>query len=197
MATVGAPTGSWMLQQLDFATRAHHVPADAGRLSLFTAKMTADKYVEFLSRIYSFEAPIEARWKRMPELQRVIDVGPRIRTPYLLSDLAALNAAPELLPAPNLVGAEQGLGWMYVVERGRRLNGMLHRHLVKRLPRELTIAGNYLLASSPSGQRWHELGVVLDRAASDHHQAEQIINAAHRAFRALRMTPVFTGQRAA
>ncbi|NVB78080.1 MAG: biliverdin-producing heme oxygenase [Kofleriaceae bacterium] len=186
-----------MLQQLDFATRAHHVPADSGRLSLFTAKMTPDKYVEFLSRIYSFEAPIEARWKRMPELQKAIDVAPRIRTPFLLSDLGALNAAAELLPAPNLVGAEQGLGWMYVVERGRRLNSMLYRHLMKRLPRELTIAGNYLLSSSPTGQRWHELGKALDKAAADHHQADQIINAAHRAFRALRMTPVFTGQRAA
>jgi heme oxygenase len=186
-----------MLQQLDFATRAHHVPADAGRLALFTAKITPEKYTEFLSRLYSFEAPIEARWKRMPELQRVIDVAPRVRTPFLLSDLAALGTAPELLPAPNLVGIEQGLGWMYVVERGRRLNAMLHRHLLKRLPRELTIAGNYLLASASTGQRWHELGQALDKAASNAGHTDQILNAAHRAFRALRMTPVSISRRAA
>ena len=190
-------TGSWMLQQLDFATRAHHVPADAGRLALFSAKMTPAKYVDFLSRIYVFEAPIEARWKSMPELQHVIDVAPRVRTPYLHTDLTTLGTAPEAHPAPNLVGAEQGLGWLYVVERGRRLNGMLYRHLLKRLPRELTIAGNYLLASSPTGSRWKELGIALDKAATDHGHAEQIINGAHRAFRALRMAPVTAGQRAA
>jgi heme oxygenase len=197
MTTTGAATGSWMLPQLDFATRAHHVRADAGRLALFSAKMTTDKYVEFLSRIYSFEAPIEERWKRMPELQHVIDVVPRIRTPYLRNDLTALGAVPELLPPPTIVGAEQGLGWLYVVERGRRLNGMLYRHLIKRLPRGLTIAGTFLLASSPTGLRWKQLGAVLDAAATDHGHAEQIINGAHRAFRALRMTPTFVGQRAA
>ena len=183
-------SGSWMLRQLDYLTRTHHVAADAGRLALFHPSITADRYVDFLSRLYSFEAPIEARWKRTPELAQVIDVERRIRTPYLLADLHALGAQPELLPAPNFVGIEQALGWMYVVERGRRLNGMLHRHLQRRLPREAMLGGNYLVASSSSGTRWEELGRALDRVASNSVETDQILNAANRAFRALRMTPV-------
>jgi heme oxygenase (biliverdin-IX-beta and delta-forming) len=190
-------SGSWMLRQLDYVTRQHHVPADAGRLALFNQGVTADRYVEFLSRLYSFEAPIESRWKRMPELARVLDVERRIRTPFLLADLHALGAQPELLPAPTFVGVEQAMGWMYVVERGRRLNGMLHRHLQRRLPREAMLGGNYLVASASSGARWEELGRALDKVAFNSAATDQIINAAHRAFRALRMTPVITSQRAA
>jgi heme oxygenase len=187
-----------MLTQLDYATRAHHVPADAPRLALFGKGVTAERYTDYLSRLYSFEAPIEMRWKRMADLERVIPVEPRIRTPFLLADLHALGVAPELLPAPNLIGAEQALGWMYVVERGRRLNAMLHRHLARHLPRETMIAGNYLHASSPSGGRWHELCEALDHVARKQTViAEQIINAAHRAFRALRMTPMTFSKRAA
>jgi heme oxygenase len=190
-------SGSWMLRQLDFITRAHHVPADAGRMALFNKGVTPERYVDFLTRLYSFEAPIEARWKRIPDLARVIDVERRIRTPFLLSDLHALGTQPELLPSQNFVGIEQALGWMYVVERGRRLNGMLYRHLQRRLPRETMLGGNYLIASSSSGARWEELGRALDKVAYNTVETDQIINAANRAFRALRLVPTFTGQRAA
>ena len=188
---------SWMLRQLDYATRAHHVPADAGRLALFGHGLTRDGYVDFLSRLYAFEAPIEMRWKRMVELERVLHVAARIRTPSLLADLTALGVNPELLPAPNFIGVEQALGWMYVVERGRRLNGMLHRHLARRLPREVMIGGSYLLVSSPSGPRWQQLATALDKVAYNSSMADQIINAAHRAFRLLRLTPVASDRRAA
>jgi heme oxygenase (biliverdin-IX-beta and delta-forming) len=190
-------SGSWMLRQLDFVTRPHHVPADAGRLALFNQGVTRERYVDFLGRLYSFEAPIEARWKRIPELTRILDVERRIRTPYLLADLHALGVQPELLPTPSFTGVEQALAWMYVVERGRRLNGMLHRHLQRRLPREAMLGGNYLIASSSSGQRWEELGRALDKVAYNSATTDQIINAAHRAFRALRLTPTLTSQRAA
>ncbi|HUS32121.1 MAG TPA: biliverdin-producing heme oxygenase [Kofleriaceae bacterium] len=183
-------SGSWMLRQLDYVTRPHHVPADAGRLALFNKGVTPERYVDFLSRLYSFEAPIEARWKRMPELATVLDVERRIRTPFLLADLHALGAQPELLPVPNFIGIEQALGWMYVVERGRRLNGMLYRHLQRRLPREAMLGGNYLVASTSSGARWEELGRTLDKVANNAVKTDQIVNAANRAFRALRMTPI-------
>jgi heme oxygenase len=186
-----------MLRQLDYATRAHHVPADAGRLALFGQGVTRERYVDYLSRLYSFEAPIETRWMLTIGLERVIDVEARRKTPWLLSDLTTLGVNPELLPAPTFVGVEQALGWMYVVERGRRLNGMLHRHLARRLPREVMVGGNYLLISSPSGPRWQQLAAALDKVAHNSSIAEQIINAAHRAFRLLRMTPVALDIRAA
>ena len=181
---------SWMLRQLDYATRAHHVQADAARIALFQHGVTRERYVEFLARVYAFEAPIEARWKQMPDLMRVIHVEPRIRTGYLLSDLRALGVVPDLLMPPSFVGVEQALGWMYVVERGRRLNGMLHRHLTRRLPAETMLGGNYLVASSStSGHRWEELGRVLDEFTHTAVMTDQIINAANRAFKALRAVP--------
>lgn len=182
-------SGPWMLAQLDFATRAHHVHADAGRMALLGGPITRARYEEFLARLYAFEAPVERRWQEIAELGHIVELAPRLRTGFLVSDLTTLGVAVEPpVPAP-FVGVEQALGWMYVVERGRRLNALLLRHLARRLPREITIAGNYLAASSPCGARWQQLGAALDRYASDHVIAEQIINAAQRAFRSLRQAP--------
>jgi heme oxygenase len=179
---------SWMLQQLDYATRAYHVAADAGRVALLGANITREKYVEYLARTYAYEAPIEARWQVTRGLDRVIDVPRRMRTGYLASDLRALGGSIEIVTPASFVGIEQALGWMYVVERGRRMNGMLQRHLLRRMRNVMTIAGNYLAASSPIGTRWQQLGVTLDQVANNGAIAEQIINAAHRAFRQLRVT---------
>jgi heme oxygenase len=189
---------SWMLQQLEYATRGYHVSADAGRIALLAATITRDKYIEYLSRTYGFEAPIEARWQATPGLDRVIDVPRRMRVGFLASDLRALGCVPDNLMPAAFVGVEQALGWMYVVERGRRMNGMLQRHLLRRLPSVMAIAGNYLAASSPIGTRWQQLGITLDEVARTHSIADQIINASHRAFRALRlMQPHAAGKHAA
>jgi heme oxygenase len=179
---------SWMLQQLDYATRGHHIAADAARVSLLGTGACRDRYLDYLARTFAFEAPIEMRWQQTPGLDRVVDVQRRLRTGFLASDLRALGFVPEALAPAPFVGVEQALGWMYVVERGRRMNGMLRRHLLRRMPQELTIAGNYLAASSPIGTRWQQLGLTLDQVADNHATAEQIINAAQRAFRALRLT---------
>lgn len=186
---------SWMLQQLDYATRGYHVAADAGRIALLGATITREKYAEYLARTYAFEAPIEARWQVTPGLDRVIDVARRVRTGFLASDLRALGLAPEPVTPSVFVGVEQALGWMYVVERGRRMNGMLQRHLMRRIPGVMTIAGNYLAASSPLGMRWQQLGLTLDQVARNGATAEQIINAAHRAFRLLRLTQPMAAMR--
>lgn len=177
-----------MLQQLDYATRGHHLTADAMRMSLLGTGACRERYLDYLARTFAFEAPVETRWQQTAGLDRVVDVQRRLRTGFLASDLRALGFVAEgLAPAP-FCGVEQALGWMYVIERGRRMNGMLHRHLLRRMPRELAIAGNYLAASSPIGTRWQQLGITLDQVAHNHAIAEQIINAAQRAFRALRLT---------
>jgi heme oxygenase len=177
-----------MLRQLDYATRGHHVAADAGRIALLGVNITRDKYTEYLARTYAFEAPIEARLQSSPALDRVLDVRNRLRVGFLASDLRALGRAPDNLMPAGFVGVEQALGWLYVVERGRRMNALLLRHLQRRLPSEMAIAGNYLAACSPIGARWEQLGATLDQVAGNYTIAEQIINAAHRAFRALRHT---------
>lgn len=183
---------SWMLAQLEFATRAHHVAADAGRITLLSGAVTRERYEEYLAKVFQFEAPIEARWQKIIGLESVIELKPRLRAGFLISDLSALGLRIESTPVAELVGVEQALGWMYVVERGRRMNALLYRHLVRRLPQQMAVAGNYLNASSPCGERWQGLGAALDKFANNHAIVEQIINAAHRAFRAHRGAPRFT-----
>lgn len=183
---------SWMLAQLDHATRSHHMAADAGRIGLLSGPITRERYEDYLVRVYNFEAPIEARWQKTIGLGSVVELVPRLRTGFLVSDLVALMLRPEVhAPAP-FVGVEQALGWMYAVERGRRMNALLYRHLTRRLPQVMTIAGNYLHASSPCGTRWQQFGEALDRFATNHVIVEQVINAAQRAFRSLKVPPRFT-----
>jgi heme oxygenase len=189
---IGMRSASWMLAQLEFATRAHHIGADAGRVALLGASTSRERYEEYLARVFHFEAPIESRWQEVVGLESVVDPRPRLRVGFLISDLAALGARPEMPAAAQFVGVEQALGWMYVVERGRRMNALLYRHLLRRLPQEMTIAGNYLNASSPCGTRWQQFGEALDRFADNHVIVEQIVNAAQRAFRSQRTSPRFT-----
>ena len=186
---------SWMLQQLEYATRGYHVAADAARMALLGGTVTREKYIDYLARTFAFEAPIEARLQKVPGLERVVDVASRLRTGLLASDLRALGSLPDhLMPAP-FVGVEQALGWMYVVERGRRMNSLLHRHLQRRIPSVVAIAGNYLASCAPAGTRWERLGAALDQVANNHATAEQIMNAALRAFRQLRATqPLASGR---
>lgn len=189
---------SWLLQHLEYATRAHHVAADADRLALLGSTTTRERYLDYLKRTYTFEAPIEARWQETPGLSKVIDVDRRVRTPFLASDLQILGVMPQRLAATTaFTGVYEALGWMYVVERGRRMNGMLYRHLHLRLPQETTIAANYLLASSPIGTRWQQLGVALDELAKDPEIVQMITSAAHRGFRAVRCGTPARGVRAA
>jgi len=171
--------------------------ADAGRIALLSGPVNRERYEDYLSRLYAFEAPVEARWQRTVGLGSAVDLPLRLRIGFLASDLAALSLRPEVAQPASFVGVEQALGWMYCVERGRRMNGMLLRHLMRRMPRVLTIAGNYLNASSSVGSRWQHLGEALDRFATNHVIADQIINAAQRAFRSIRTPPRFTGVRAA
>jgi heme oxygenase len=176
-----------MLTQLDFATRSQHMHADAGRLALLSGPLSREKYEDYLTRVFAFEAPIEARWQRTEGLDSIVDVKSRLRAPFLITDLSTLGVRPpETVNIPSFVGVEQALGWMYVVERGRRMNALLHRHLSRRLPPVLMIAGNYLHHSSPCGVRWQQFGQALDRFADNHVVVDQIINAANRAFRSLR-----------
>lgn len=186
---------SWMLAQLDYATRTHHVHADAPRISLLAGALTREKYEEYLARVFTFEAPIEARWRATVGLDSIVDVRTRMRMGFLISDLTTLGVRiPEVTEGAQFVGVEQALGWMYVVERSRRMNSLLYRHLTRRIPAVMAIGGNYLNASNTCGMRWQQFGEALDRFATNHVIVEQIINAANRCFRSLKTQPRFATQ---
>jgi heme oxygenase len=174
-----------MLERLDLETKVFHGPADSGRVALLSHP-TRDRYGEFLAKTYAFEAPAEWRWMRTPGLETVIDLAPRLFAPLLANDLGTLGRFPDVVPTTAFRGVAHALGWMYVVERGRLMNSMLHRHLVRRLPFESSIAGSYLAGSGSLGLRWQQLGATLDEVARNTTMVAQIINGALEAFRMMR-----------
>ena len=174
-----------MLERLDLETKIFHGPADAPRVALLGHPSRA-RYADYLAKVYAFEAPAEWKWMRTPGLEAFIDLAPRMFAPRLADDLAALGRFPDVFPTHPFRGIPHALGWMYVVERGRLLSSMLHRHLVRRLPFESSIAGSYLAASGSLGLRWQQLGAVLDEVARTPSMIAQVINGAFDAFRTLR-----------
>jgi heme oxygenase len=73
---------------------------------------------------------------------------------------------------------------VYVVERSAMLHGIVCRHLQHRLPDVLPRAGAYLAGNERAiGARLRELGELLDTVARTDDIADQIVNAAHAAFR--------------
>jgi heme oxygenase len=174
-----------MLERLDLETKVFHGPADSGRVALL-GNPTRARYADYLAKVYAFEAPAEWRWMRTPGLETVIDVSPRLFAPLLASDLGTLGRFPDVVPTTAFRGIAHALGWMYVVERGRLMNSMLHRHLVRRLPFESSIAGSYMAGSGSLGLRWQQLGATLDEVAKNTAMVAQIINGALEAFRMMR-----------
>jgi heme oxygenase len=174
-----------MLERLDLETKVFHGPADSGRVALL-GNPTRARYADHLAKLYAFEAPAEWRWIRTPGLDRVIDLSPRLFAPLLATDLGTLGQFPDICPTTAFRGVAHALGWLYVVERGRLMNSMLHRHLVRRLPFESSIAGSYLAGSSSLGLRWQQLGAALDDVARNPSMVAQIINGALEAFRMMR-----------
>jgi heme oxygenase len=174
-----------MLERLDLETKIFHGPADAPRVALLGHPSRA-RYADYLAKVYAFEAPAEWKWMRTPGLEAFVELAPRLFAPRLADDLGALGRFPDVFPAHSFRGIAHALGWMYVVERGRLMNSMLHRHLVRRLPFESSIAGSYLAASGSLGLRWQQLGAVLDEIARTPSMIAQVINGAFDAFRTLR-----------
>jgi heme oxygenase len=180
-----------MLERLDLETKVFHGPADSGRVALL-GNPTRARYADYLAKLYAFEAPAEWRWLRTPGLDRVIELSPSLFAPLLANDLGTLGRFPDVCPTTAFRGVAHGLGWLYVIERGRLMNSMLHRHLVRRLPFESSIAGSYLAGSGSLGLRWQQLGTALDEVARNPAMIGQIINGALEAFRMMRHTPPTT-----
>lgn len=179
------PGFSWMVEHLDWETRHHHVAADLDRVQLLRPNATRADYVDYLVRLYGFEAPVELAVATVAELAGVLRY--RRRAPMLAADLLALGQATPRIrtaPRPTLRSAADALGWLYVVERGRQLHGVLHRHLSLRIPHEIYVAGSYLASqANATGARWCELGEALDRVAHAAPLADRIVRCAQVAFR--------------
>ncbi|MGN6109300.1 MAG: hypothetical protein ACTHU0_29605, partial [Kofleriaceae bacterium] len=109
-----------MLERLDGETRSHHADADAELERLFSPHASSSHYLQFLTRAYGFEAPLEATLAMTPNLDLMIDLRERKRAGLLAQDLLALglrpqevSEVPQCLEVPQFSGAAEALGWMY------------------------------------------------------------------------------------
>jgi heme oxygenase len=154
-----------------------------------TSVVTTELYRNFLSRVFGFEAAVETALGMTPGLDEVVDLRSRVHLRLLKSDLTALGVSgtsqmPRCRGVLPFQSCTQALGWMYVIERNFLLHGILRRHLEMRLPAQLAIAGSYLAGNERAvGTRMRELGAVLDAVASPLWVADEVVAAAHTAFR--------------
>jgi heme oxygenase len=178
---------SWMLARLKRETQGLRASADEGRLEPLRTTATRASYVSYLSRIFGFEAPIEAAFAATRDLGYLVDLRWRPNIRLLRADLTALGVVePARLPAtpmPRFATVTEALGWMYVVEQNVTLHGQLHRHFARWLPGELAAAGCYL----SRGDRLDDLGAALDAHATRPEIATKIVDAACTAFRRQRL----------
>jgi heme oxygenase len=178
---------SWMLTRLTRATRDQDGAADADRMALLTSPVTRTSYLDFLERIYGFEAPLERAFAMTDALADAVDLRSRMHIRLLRSDLAALGVDASELAVCDRVTAFQScseaLGWMYVVDRNAQLHGNVHRHLQQSLPRQLGGATSYLAGGGVAAAfRLHDLDKALTRVTQSAELADQIVESALAAF---------------
>jgi heme oxygenase len=171
---------SQTLLRLEIETQAYHCDADQAWLDLLQPFITRNDYAEQLARAYAFEAPLEAALAYTPHIVSLI--GTRARSRLLAHDLFALDY-PLVKVTPRLIApfpsVSEALGWLYVVERNARLFEMVRKNIAARLPD----APTEYLNDPDAADRWLELGRVLDRVARSPRISDQMIHAAHDAFR--------------
>ncbi|HEY5922165.1 MAG TPA: hypothetical protein VIV11_10865 [Kofleriaceae bacterium] len=171
---------SHTLLRLELETHAYHRDADHAWLRLLAHDITRATYADQLARAYRFETPLEAALAYTSHVASL--VGQRARSRRLAHDLFALDYPRQRL-TPRLIApfpsVSQALGWLYVVERNARLFDMVLRNVRARIPE----APTEYLDDPDAVPRWDQLGQTLDRVARTPRIADQIIHAAHDAFR--------------
>jgi heme oxygenase len=183
-------TVSWMLARLKEETRTHHVDADAARLAPLSTPTSVAGYASYLSRIWGLEAVIEQALSSTAELPLVIDPRGWSRAHWILDDLVALGVElsraaelPRCTAVAPLRSIAEALGWMYVMERNAPLHGIVRRHLARRMPGQMNVAGTYLATTEAlAPQRLRVLGDALDEVARTASAGDRIVEIAHRAF---------------
>ena len=178
-----------VLTRIDDRTSAPGADADAQRLLLLAAPANLATYRAFLARLYGFEAPVEIALQMTSGLTDVIDLRARIHTRLLRSDLAALGIVDATTISrcrhiPRFHSVPEALGWMYVIERGRMLHSILHRHIQETLPALASSAATYLGSERTAARRMRELGATLESVVRSDDDVDDVLDAAHGAFRA-------------
>lgn len=179
----------WMLQRLSLETASHHPGADEDRLALMEARSLGE-YRSFLVRVYGFEASVEQALMRVRPLDDEM-LRERCKAGRLRQDLSALgmnvrDIATIPLATIRVDTPSEALGWLFVVERHTLVAGLLQRHVERAFGITAASAVTYLGSYGVRpGSRMRALGEAIS-AVANRHVPNQIVAAAHDAFRAQR-----------
>ena len=166
------------LERLRVATRLHQCVANSDRMAL-TASLSEASYVEYLVKLYGFEAPVEAALSIVPELAPLRQ-GQYCTSAALVTELCAHKfPAATLLEVPmfrhaSFTSTTAALGWFYVALRSRDTHELLRSFLARSNPNLALCSVN--LRTAP--ELWQQVERAFDCAGD----SDAIIAAALDAF---------------
>ncbi len=182
-----------VIERLGLGTADCHPDADEQWLQLLEDATPAD-YKSYLIRTYGFVLPLERALARIGAAQLVGDAHRFAKHGLLLRDLLALGMTYEdielvsLCSVPVFQTPEDGLGWAYLIERSTLFHGILFRHLVSVMLRDVAPASAYLKCYLGAvGESWRSFGDALERVVTTDAGLERLVAAARAAFRAHRL----------
>ncbi len=180
---------SSLLTRLTLETTAHHAHVDEalhGPLEF----PTVPAYRQYLCTLYGFQAPLEAAVVLTPGMDLDFMQG-RLKAGRIASDVLAIGltakefrvlARRHTIPAFRSV--PEALGWLYVSERMTLQHETLRHRLANELSIVVELGGSFLAAyHGVAGERWRELGELLDQVAWSADIGDRVVAAANEAFR--------------
>ena len=180
-----------ILERLRYATRHLHKTLE-NDLPVMRADLQLSDYRRLLARFYGFYMPVEDALARVRDLEFVLPDWPqRRKIDSLVKDLRAVDFTPQeiaelslCVQLPALLGLEEALGCLYVLE-GSTLGGqIIGRHLQATLHIGLDNGSSFFRSYGDRvGPMWKTFQeALLSREFEDH---ERMINAATQTFESI------------
>ncbi|MET3109252.1 heme oxygenase [Oxalobacteraceae bacterium GrIS 2.11] len=185
-----------ILKRLKLATSACHTALE-DQLPLMNDDLSLSSYSQFVSRFFSFYAPLESQLMVSPHWRSLaFDYTARQKTPRLTLDLLALGrssaelaATPRCTNLPVLTTPEDLLGCLYVIE-GATLGGrIITRQLQTQLGLTPESGGAFFDGyGAQTGSNWKAFCTMLSNHAdlhADESRHAAIVAGANRTFETL------------
>jgi heme oxygenase len=151
-----------------------------------------EEYIQLLERFYGFYKPLEAEFRKHPEMMNALDYERRFKLPLLETDLKffgldddALSRLPVCSALPPTETTAEVIGAIYVME------GSTHgaQFITKRLRQQLALGEQGLAFYQGYGQetmpRWQEFKTYLDSTFAPDRDGDAVVASAVRTFEAL------------